>query len=260
MKSALKRIGWQSKTSLSDAEMAGVAIAYNTGRYDPAEGLKQGYFDGKKYYGENYFAYLQLAKSVSFPAAEAAPSKDARALPDGGEEVAKEEGGEDDIDARRRRHERHRRRRRRQRSHWRRKGGESEEDSSGEESFGEEEGRAFCRQPSRREAKSEAQGRDRRCGREASQGPRGRREAALTARLRPAPARFARSRRRTLARNFSRKPSPVRLLQPAGLVEQVAGAADVGLGLLQRSACRETPATGAGDGSRRSRRWRRATR
>ena len=81
LKSALKRIGWQAKTSLSDAEMAGVAIAYNTGRYDPAKGLKQGYFDGSKYYGENYYAYLQLAKGVRFPAAEAAPSRDARALP-----------------------------------------------------------------------------------------------------------------------------------------------------------------------------------
>ncbi|MEO5843881.1 MAG: hypothetical protein ABIQ33_03480 [Caldimonas sp.] len=81
MKSALKRIGWQAKTSLSDAEMAAVAIAYNTGRYNPAKGLKQGYFDGSKYYGENYAAYLQLAKSARFPAAEAAPSRDARALP-----------------------------------------------------------------------------------------------------------------------------------------------------------------------------------
>jgi len=81
LKSALKRVGWQAKTSLSDAEMAGVAIAYNTGRYDPAKGLKQGYFDGRKYYGENYFDYLQLAKSVRFPAAEASPSRDARALP-----------------------------------------------------------------------------------------------------------------------------------------------------------------------------------
>jgi len=81
LKSALKRIGWQAKTSLTDAEMAGVAIAYNTGRYDPAKGLKQGYFDGSKYYGENYFAYLQLAKGARFPAAEAAPSRDARALP-----------------------------------------------------------------------------------------------------------------------------------------------------------------------------------
>jgi hypothetical protein len=81
LKSALKRLGWQAKTSLSDAEMAGVAIAYNTGRYDPAKGLKQGYFDGSKYYGENYYAYLQLAKGARFPAAEAAPSRDARALP-----------------------------------------------------------------------------------------------------------------------------------------------------------------------------------
>jgi hypothetical protein len=81
LKAALKRIGWQAKASLSDAEMAGVAIAYNTGRYDPAKGLKQGYFDGAKYYGENYFAYLQLAKGVRFPAAEAAPSADARAVP-----------------------------------------------------------------------------------------------------------------------------------------------------------------------------------
>jgi len=80
LKSALKRIGWQAKTSLSDAEMAGVAIAYNTGRYDPAKGLKQGYFDGRKYYGENYFDYLKLAKSARFPAPAASPSRAARAL------------------------------------------------------------------------------------------------------------------------------------------------------------------------------------
>jgi hypothetical protein len=80
LKSALRRIGWQAKASLSDAEIAGVAIAYNTGRYDPAKGLKQGYFDGSKYYGENFYAYLQLAKGVHFPAGEAAPSRDARAL------------------------------------------------------------------------------------------------------------------------------------------------------------------------------------
>lgn len=84
LKSALKRLGWQAKTSLSDTEMAAVAIAYNTGRYDPSRGLKQGYFDGSKYYGENYFAYLQLAKGVRVPAAPVAPvapSRGARALP-----------------------------------------------------------------------------------------------------------------------------------------------------------------------------------
>ena len=89
LKAALKRIGWQAKTSLSDAEMAGVAIAYNTGRYDPAKGLKQGYFDGRKYYGENYFDYLQLAKSVRFPAAEASPSRDVRGLPRTAKKAAK---------------------------------------------------------------------------------------------------------------------------------------------------------------------------
>jgi hypothetical protein len=71
LRAALKRLGWQAKTSLSDAEMAAVAIAYNTGRYDPARGLKQGYFDGTKYYGESYFAYLQLAKSAQAPPATA---------------------------------------------------------------------------------------------------------------------------------------------------------------------------------------------
>ena len=81
LKAALKRLGWQAKTSLSDAEMAAVAIAYNTGRYDPAKGLKQGYFDGAKYYGENYFAYLQLAKGVQVAATPAAPAPKARGGP-----------------------------------------------------------------------------------------------------------------------------------------------------------------------------------
>ncbi len=68
LKSALKRLGWQAKSALGDGEMAAVAIAYNTGRYDPARGLKQGYFDGSKYYGENYFDYLRLAKGVQLGA------------------------------------------------------------------------------------------------------------------------------------------------------------------------------------------------
>jgi hypothetical protein len=66
--SVLKRLGWMQKASLTDQECAGVAIAYNTGRYDPDKGLKQGYFDGSKYYGENYFAYLQMAQAAKVPA------------------------------------------------------------------------------------------------------------------------------------------------------------------------------------------------
>ena len=68
LRSALRRLGWQAKTSLSENEMAAVAIAYNTGGFNPARGLKQGYFDGTKYYGENYLDFLRLAKSVQLGA------------------------------------------------------------------------------------------------------------------------------------------------------------------------------------------------
>lgn len=80
LSAALKRLGWQAKTSLTEDEMAAVAIAYNTGRFDAAKGLKQGYFDGTKYYGESYFAYLQLAKSVQ-PVPATAPAAPARNAP-----------------------------------------------------------------------------------------------------------------------------------------------------------------------------------
>ncbi len=83
--SVLKRLGWLQKTSLTDEECAGVAIAYNTGRYDPAKGLKQGYFDGSKYYGENYFAYLQIAKSAQVPA----PAPATRGGPPAGQKPVK---------------------------------------------------------------------------------------------------------------------------------------------------------------------------
>ncbi len=262
MKSALKRIGWQAKTSLSDAEMAGVAIAYNTGRYDPAKGLKQGYFDGKQVLRRKLLRVPAARQERQLPGGRGGAVARRARVADGGEEVAKEEGGEDDIDQEDGGTKGTGEEGGGKEATGEEGGGEeaSGEESAGEESSGEEEGRAICRQPSRREAKSEAQGRDRRCGREASQGPRGRREAALTARLRPAPARFARSRRRK-RRGTSRGTAFVSgFLKPAVLVEQVAGAADVGLGLLHRPACRETPATGAGDGWRRSRRSRPARR
>jgi hypothetical protein len=38
--------------------------AYNTGSYNPAKGLKQGYFDGEKFYGEQIFDFLQLSRTV----------------------------------------------------------------------------------------------------------------------------------------------------------------------------------------------------
>jgi hypothetical protein len=66
---SLDLLGWRGKPRLSDLEKAAVAIAYNTGGYQPALGLKQGHKNGQgKYYGELFFDYLQLAKSVPTPA------------------------------------------------------------------------------------------------------------------------------------------------------------------------------------------------
>lgn len=62
---ARSRIGMQGKTTLTDLEMAAVAIAYNTGRFNPAKGLKQGHFNGTKFYGEQFFDFLRLSKTVA---------------------------------------------------------------------------------------------------------------------------------------------------------------------------------------------------
>ncbi|HWK83106.1 MAG TPA: hypothetical protein VNS61_05160 [Caldimonas sp.] len=83
LRAAMRRIGWQDKTSLSDLEMAAIAIAYNTGHYNPVKGLKQGYFDGSKYYGENYHAYLQLAAATARPVAAPAGEPMMRGAPPG---------------------------------------------------------------------------------------------------------------------------------------------------------------------------------
>ena len=90
---------------LSDNEMAAVAIAYNTGGFNPARGLKQGYFDGTKYYGENYLDFLRLAKSVQVGDAGSGASWRATAS----------------ASAPHRRQRRRRRRRSRRRRPWRRR-------------------------------------------------------------------------------------------------------------------------------------------
>ena len=59
-----ERIGLGHKTSLSDLEMAAVAIAYNTGNFKPSKGLKQGHFNGLQFYGELFFDFLRLSKTV----------------------------------------------------------------------------------------------------------------------------------------------------------------------------------------------------
>lgn len=62
---AQRRLGWREKTQLSEHEQAALAIVYNCGRYKPAKGLQQGWFDGEAYYGQRVFDYLRLARTVT---------------------------------------------------------------------------------------------------------------------------------------------------------------------------------------------------
>lgn len=58
----------RGKTSLTDLEKAQVAIAYNTGGYKPAKGLKQGFQnDEGLFYGELFYSFLQKARTVPDP-------------------------------------------------------------------------------------------------------------------------------------------------------------------------------------------------
>jgi hypothetical protein len=63
----LKTVGVDDKDKITDLDFAHVAIAYNTGGFKPSKGLKQGHPDGDKFYGENIFDYLMLARTVPSP-------------------------------------------------------------------------------------------------------------------------------------------------------------------------------------------------
>jgi hypothetical protein len=67
LQSALQKLRWQNKPSLSDYEMACVTIVYNTGGFHPRKGLKQGHFNGTRYYGEEVFDFIRLSRSISLP-------------------------------------------------------------------------------------------------------------------------------------------------------------------------------------------------
>jgi hypothetical protein len=71
LRRAMGRAGIQNQTTLTDLEQVSVAIAYNAGSFKPAKGLKQGFFDGKKFYGELIFDFLRISQTVSSPAAPA---------------------------------------------------------------------------------------------------------------------------------------------------------------------------------------------
>jgi hypothetical protein len=62
-----KKIGLFNKPSLTDMELTAVAIAYNTGNFIPSKGLKQGHFDGHKFYGEHIFDFIRMAHTVPVP-------------------------------------------------------------------------------------------------------------------------------------------------------------------------------------------------
>jgi hypothetical protein len=64
LRRGLKKLGFESRTNLTDLEFAMVAIVYNAGGYNQYKGLKQGHFDGEKYYGEWIYEYLKLSRTV----------------------------------------------------------------------------------------------------------------------------------------------------------------------------------------------------
>ena len=79
-----KKIGLQNKSPLSDQELCHIAIAYNTGGFNPAKGLKQGYAPRDKngnvigpYYGEQVFAYMQTSRTVTGDGAPAVTTSSA---------------------------------------------------------------------------------------------------------------------------------------------------------------------------------------
>ena len=71
LQNAQRRTNLRGETTLTDLEQVHVAIAYNAGSFKPAKGLKQGFFDGRKFYGEMIFDFLRLAQTVSIAAAPA---------------------------------------------------------------------------------------------------------------------------------------------------------------------------------------------
>ncbi|MBV9979149.1 DUF2272 domain-containing protein [Bradyrhizobium sp.] len=70
LRTGLQQLGLNNKTSLTDLESAFVAIVYNTGfgNFREAKGLKQGFNDGRFFYGENIERFLKIAHDIATPA------------------------------------------------------------------------------------------------------------------------------------------------------------------------------------------------
>ncbi len=67
---ALTKLGLAGREALTDLELAAVGIAYNTGSFKPNKGLKQGHFNGQKFYGEAVLDFIRLAHTVALPGAD----------------------------------------------------------------------------------------------------------------------------------------------------------------------------------------------
>ncbi len=80
LKAKALKIGLSSKPKLSDEELCAVAIAYNTGGYDPKKGLRQGHSvvmpgGERRYYGQFIMEYMVAARSVVWSAPVVPPPK-----------------------------------------------------------------------------------------------------------------------------------------------------------------------------------------
>ncbi len=80
LQSALKKRDLHEKPGITDFDFCTVAIVYNTGRYKPNKGLKQGHFDGSRFYGEHINDYLAIARSIPTPDGTVAISSGSAAL------------------------------------------------------------------------------------------------------------------------------------------------------------------------------------
>jgi hypothetical protein len=72
LRNCLKKLGLQNRPSITDVEFCHVAICYNTGKFIPSLGLKQGHPDNHKFYGEFIRDFLALSRTVQAPGAPAA--------------------------------------------------------------------------------------------------------------------------------------------------------------------------------------------
>jgi len=82
LKGAVSELEFEDRDTLTDPEFAAVGIVYNTGRFKPTKGLKQGYFDGERFYGEAILDFIRLARTVAIDGAAPAwpPAVEGQAL------------------------------------------------------------------------------------------------------------------------------------------------------------------------------------